>query len=163
VKKMELLTASAYQGRAQEIADAEVVSIGRALPGMRIEHIGSSAIPGALSKGDIDLCVLVPAVQFEQALAGLERLGYREKFDTLRTDDLCMLVSPRQDIDLAVQLVVQGSEFEFFLTFRDALRASTQLVERYNQVKQQTAHLGEDEYRAAKSSFIEMVLAAGTA
>ena len=155
---MELLTASAYQGRAQEIADAEAMAIGNLMPGVRIEHIGSSAIPGALSKGDIDLCLLVPAAQFEQALARLEQLGYREKLDTLRTDELCMLVSPRRDIDLAVQLVVLGSVFEFFLRFRDALRGSTALVEQYNQIKREAAHLTEDDYRAAKSRFIDEVL-----
>ena len=155
---MELLTASAYQGRTQEIADAAVAAISHVLTGVRIEHIGSSAIPGALSKGDIDLCVLVPAAQFEQALTVLEGLGYRQKIDTLRTDELCMLVSPREDIDLAVQLIVLGSVFEFFLVFRDALRGSPELVERYNRVKQDAAHLQENEYRAAKSRFIDEVL-----
>ncbi|MEK1904232.1 MAG: GrpB family protein, partial [Pseudomonas sp.] len=111
------------------------------------------------SKGDIDLCVLVEQMQFEHALGVLEQLGYRQKLDTLRTEQLRMLVSPRRDIDLAVQLIAQGSEFEFFLAFRDALLGSAELVERYNQVKLDAAHLSEDEYRAAKSRFIDTVLA----
>ena len=35
--------------------------IDAALPGVEIEHVGSTAIPGALTKGDLDLLVRVPA------------------------------------------------------------------------------------------------------
>ncbi|HSC83677.1 MAG TPA: GrpB family protein [Pseudomonas sp.] len=157
---MDLLPADGYQPRANEIAAAAASEILARLPGTRIEHIGSSAIPGAISKGDVDLCVLVAPTQFDYVLCVLEELGYQQKLDTLRTEQLCMLVSPRRDIDLAIQLITLGSEFEFFLTFRDALLASAELVERYNQVKLDAAHLPEDEYRSAKSCFIDAVLAA---
>lgn len=156
---MQLLSAEDYQPRAQEISEAEIERIGLFLAGARIDHIGSSAIPGAVSKGDIDLCVRVSASQFEHALARLEQLGYQQKLDTMRTDELCMLISPRQDVDLALQLIVQGSAFEFFVHFRDALRASPELVGQYNRIKQEAAHLAADEYRAAKSRFINEALA----
>ena len=132
------------------------MQLSAALPLATVEHIGSSSIPQAISKGDIDVLVAVAQADFAQALAALVALGYEEKNDTLRTPQLCMLVSPRADIDLAIQLIERGSKFEFFLTFRDALRADPDLVAQYNQIKR-CANNSAD-YRLAKSSFIDEVL-----
>lgn len=61
-------------------------------------------------------------------------------------------------MDVALQVVAKGSEFEFFLHFRDALRADPDLVELYNRLKHQFAASGEVRYRAEKSHFITAVL-----
>jgi GrpB-like predicted nucleotidyltransferase (UPF0157 family) len=37
------------------------------LPGARVEHVGSTAVPGSLTKGDLDICVIVEGGQFERA------------------------------------------------------------------------------------------------
>ncbi len=129
------------------------------LPEARVEHIGSSAIPGAISKGDLDVCVLVPASEHHRAVMALTRHGYVEKSGTLRTDALCMLEWHEPGHKHAVQVVATGSEFEkMFITFRDSLRQNPDLVARYNQVKEAAAHLGESAYRSAKSRFIDEVL-----
>lgn len=88
----------------------------------------------------------------------LQVAGYTAKTDTLRTPELCMLVSPRTDLDLALQVVAEGSQFEFFMRFRDALRAAPLLVDQYNQLKRNFAGLGEQRYREEKSKFIKAVL-----
>lgn len=106
-----------------------------ALPDARVDHVGSSAIPGAISKGDIDICVAVSADRFEAALQVLAELGYHEANDTLRTPQICMLKASRQDVDLALQRIEAGWRFEFFLRFRDALRAAPSLVTEYNELK----------------------------
>jgi GrpB-like predicted nucleotidyltransferase (UPF0157 family) len=147
---MELMMPSAYQGAAEDIFQSVRAEVRSIFPGARVEHIGSSAIPGALSKGDIDICVLVGERLME--------LGYVAKVDTLRTKQLCMLVAPRKDFDIALQVIEVASEFEFFILFRDMLRASPSLVEEYNSVKKAAAHLSDDAYREEKSRFIEMVL-----
>ena len=41
--------------------------IGGLLPGARIEHVGSTAVPGSLTKGDLDICVIVDRAEFERA------------------------------------------------------------------------------------------------
>ena len=69
-----------------------------------------------------------------------------------------MLLSPRTDTDVALQVVAKGSEFEFFLHFRDALRADPRLVEQYNLLKQRFAPFGMERYREEKSRFITTVL-----
>ncbi|MFW1981588.1 GrpB family protein, partial [Acinetobacter baumannii] len=80
-----------------------------------------------------------------------------EKQNTLRTNELCMLES-LNNADVAFQVVVTGSIFTFFLTFRDKLIDSPTLVNEYNQLKLQSTHLDHDHYRAVKSNFIERVL-----
>jgi GrpB-like predicted nucleotidyltransferase (UPF0157 family) len=155
---MKIYPPEQYQPAAAQIFSAVKTELALLLPGARIEHVGSSAIPGAHSKGDLDVCISVEPCKFEQTLATLVAAGYTVKPDTLRTNQLCMLESTRPDISLALQLIEQGSEFEFFVIFRDALRRDANLVSQYNALKLETASLGEQGYREAKSEFIREVL-----
>ena len=128
------------------------------LPDARIEHVGASAIDGAWSKGDLDVCVVVSAARHTAAVELLVPHGWHVKEDTFRSGQLCMLVSNEID-NLALQVVSADSKFMFFMTFRDRLNADPALVERYNQIKRQHAEAPAEQYRAAKSAFIEQVLA----
>jgi GrpB-like predicted nucleotidyltransferase (UPF0157 family) len=159
---MKILHADEYQPRAQRIFEDARALLARRLPAARIEHVGASAIPGAHSKGDVDICVSVAADEFAATLSTLQALGYVIKPDTMRTGQLCMLDWPEAELGLAVQLIERGSEFEFFVAFRDALLADPQLVEAYNRVKHKAAPLGDDDYRKAKSAFIQQVLGTKT-
>ncbi|EGR2479900.1 hypothetical protein DYB78_17990, partial [Vibrio cholerae] len=51
-----------------------------------------------------------------------------------------------------------GSEFEFFVGFRDKLRKNPELVQRYNELKISCTGWSHEEYRRKKSAFIERVL-----
>lgn len=156
---MLLFEPSQYQAEiAARFQDVRTV-ISALVPEGRVEHIGSSAIPGAVSKGDLDICLIVPLCTHAGIVSRLIAQGYQEQQDTLRTPELCMLNSPASAAEHAIQLVASGSEFENFLQFRDALLANPALVEQYNAVKSQSSHLGAGSYRAAKSAFIAMVLA----
>lgn len=127
------------------------------LPDVRVEHIGASAIPTAISKGDLDIFVGVEAFELERVVQLLVTLGFQEKVDTLRTPELCMLESSSTE-DVAIQVVASGSEFEFFLIFRDKLRSNMSLVQQYNELKLSCEGLSQDAYRLKKSAFIEQVL-----
>jgi len=159
-KWMKLLDSSSYQAQAATAFASVADEVSRLLPNAQLEHIGASAISGAVSKGDLDICVLVAPQAHAQAVQTLQATGYAIKADTLHTPALCMLLSPRSDMDVALQVVAKGSEFEFFLHFRDALRANPALVEQYNQLKTRFATRGEERYRAEKSRFITAVLTA---
>ncbi|MCA0327380.1 MAG: GrpB family protein [Proteobacteria bacterium] len=155
---MKLLQPPEYQVQAEMAFAQESAAVLNLLPSARIEHVGSSSVPGAISKGDLDICVLVPADSHSLAVNVLEGAGYTIKTDTLRTHDLCMLESSRKDIHVALQVVSMGSKFEFFVIFRDRLRGNPHLVAEYNRVKIGAQHEDEDRYREAKSKFIERVL-----
>jgi GrpB-like predicted nucleotidyltransferase (UPF0157 family) len=155
---MQLLLPSEYQEALETLFLSVRSSVLQAYPAARVEHVGSSAIPGAVSKGDLDICVLVAPEVHGEAVAALQSSGYTIKADTLRTPELCMLESPRQDFDVALQVVAEGSKFEFFLHFRDSLRGNPGLVQEYNQLKLQYYDRPANEYREAKAKFISSVL-----
>ncbi|HEY0886081.1 MAG TPA: GrpB family protein [Ramlibacter sp.] len=157
--RIRLLTPSEYQPEAAAAFAVIARRLMGVLPSIQVEHVGASAVPGAISRGDLDILVLVDAASFDVTHAAIKRLGFAEKPGTLRTAGLCMLVPTAEQEDVAVQLVAKGSEFEFFLTFRDALRARRDLVVEYNELKERAASLGEDGYREAKNGFIRRVLA----
>jgi GrpB-like predicted nucleotidyltransferase (UPF0157 family) len=155
---MKIYPPENYQPYAQKVFHEVQAALQPLLPSAKIEHIGSSSIPGAASKGDIDICVAVSAFEFDTALAKLKALGYAIKADTLRTSQLCMLESPRTDISLAIQLIEKDSPFEFFLKFRDALIDNPDLVAQYNALKRQFVDQGDEIYRDEKAKFIKAVL-----
>ena len=70
-----------------------------------------------------------------------------------------MLETYRYPTPVVLQVVENGSRFEMFLTFRDALRRDAALLRRYNDLKRACERFGEDCYRAGKAAFIEGVLA----
>ncbi|RYZ81955.1 MAG: GrpB family protein [Proteobacteria bacterium] len=135
------------------------VELSTLLPHAKIDHIGSTSIAGALTKGDLDILVRVQKSDFETTLLEIKEIGFTEKFGTLRTPSLCMLVTEKYDWDVAIQLVEAGSQFEDFLKFRDRLNADPALVNEYNQLKLSASGADPVEYRAKKSTFIERVLA----
>ncbi len=128
------------------------------LPDCEIEHIGSSAIVGAISKGDLDILVKVDHAQLEASVQKVQSLGFEIKQGTLRTDSLCMLVTNEFAEDVAIQVIARGSKFENFVKFRDRLNGDPGLVEQYNNLKNESVGLSEEDYRKKKSVFIEGVL-----
>ncbi|MEN9868440.1 MAG: hypothetical protein RL748_4030 [Pseudomonadota bacterium] len=158
---MKLLPPEAYQAELAKRYESVAANLRRFIPSALIEHIGSSAVAGAVSKADLDICVIVDAAELATVVRILQQQGYTEKLDTLRTAELCMLEWSQQNADHAVQVVASGSRFEtFFVDFRNLLRAKPELVEQYNQIKLKSAGLGVEKYREAKSQFIAAALAA---
>ncbi|MFA3128351.1 GrpB family protein [Acinetobacter pittii] len=154
---MIFLEPEQYQQRCTQLFNSYQKDISTLLPFAKIEHIGSSAIPNAISKGDLDIYIEVIPEQFEFAIEQLKTLNFIEKQNTLRTHELCMLESLNND-DVAFQIVVTDSVFTFFLTFKNKLISSPTLVNEYNQLKLQCSHLDPDQYRTIKSDFINRVL-----
>ncbi|MFS1973840.1 GrpB family protein [Vibrio splendidus] len=154
---MKFYPAEQYQADCNELFVRYERDIKKLIPNARVEHVGASSIPSAVSKGDLDIFVGVELGELEDAIERLTTLGFNEKLDTLRTPELCMLESTSGD-DVALQVVANGSEFECFLRFRDKLRANPALVEQYNTLKMSCEGWPQDEYREKKAGFIEHVL-----
>ncbi|RXJ71540.1 hypothetical protein CS022_20720 [Veronia nyctiphanis] len=154
---MKFLESKDYQKKCWQHFERYSSEIKSLIPDARVEHIGASSIPEAISKGDLDIFVGVEPEDLEQAVISLKALGFEEKIDTLRTPKLCMLESTIGN-DVALQVVANGSEFECFLAFRDSLRADASLVKQYNQLKRTCEGYSHDAYREKKSGFIENVL-----
>ncbi|NNN40816.1 DUF3265 domain-containing protein [Vibrio sp. 7-5(1-a)] len=156
-ENMQFYKADEYQASCENLYRKYELQIAALLPSATIEHIGASSIPNAVSKGDLDILVGVNGNELEKAVKLLSTLGFNEKSNTLRTPELCMLENSSGE-DVAFQVVANGSEFEFFVRFRDKLRESPELVQQYNELKMSCTGWTQEEYRRKKSAFIEHVL-----
>lgn len=155
---MKFFPAHVYQHELKLLFDEYKKQILLLVPNAKVEHIGSSAIPNAYSKGDLDILICIGKTEFEKAIQLLKNLNFREKMNTLRTEDLCMLEASNSEKDVAFQVITEDSLYLNFLTFRDILISSPSLVDQYNQLKIACIGFEEDDYRKVKATFIEKIL-----
>lgn len=132
---------------------------------LRVEHIGSTSIPGMDAKAIIDIMVAVPILRHSSELIlALDSVGYTYKpFDTIPGRLLFSKESQPEIRTHHLSLAQQGSDFwKNHLMFRDTLREHGQLAQGYIQVKR-----GFADYYARtnqldpqwKSAFVAKVLA----
>jgi GrpB-like predicted nucleotidyltransferase (UPF0157 family) len=127
------------------------------LPCAEVYHIGSTAIPGSWTKGDLDILVRVSASEFvaaEKVLAAY----YARNENSDRNNVFASFVGEGISPPVGIQLVVRESAYDDFLAFSDVLRAHPVLLERYNALKRRFEGGNEDDYREAKARFIEQAL-----
>jgi GrpB-like predicted nucleotidyltransferase (UPF0157 family) len=142
---------------ARRAYDAEEQVLRLMLPRARIEHVGSTAVPGSVTKGDLDICVIVPPADFAAADA---RLGgcYARNPGSIHTAEFAAFTAEGGAIDVGIQLVAQGSRWDTFVRWRDLLRADPEVRRAYDELKRRYHQKPMDDYRAAKSAFIENTL-----
>ncbi|RWB98693.1 MULTISPECIES: GrpB family protein [unclassified Mesorhizobium] len=153
----EILTLQPYDDTEQLASDAfnEFVRRWKSdLPNSAvIEHVGATAVPGCLTKGDLDICIRVDPQDFEAAEERLVRSLERNS-GSVRSDAFSAFMDDEQHPPLGVQLVAKGSELDFFVRFRDRLRESANLLSSYNDLKRRFEGRDMEEYRSAKADFI---------
>jgi GrpB-like predicted nucleotidyltransferase (UPF0157 family) len=124
---------------------------------LRIDHIGSTAVPGLAAKPIVDVQVSVPDMSAEEMyVPALERLGVQ-----LRSrDDLHRFFRPfaGRPRDAHIHACPAGSEWERrHLLFRDYLRANRAACEVYAEAKREASQVWMDDgwaYTDAKSEVI---------
>ncbi len=128
----------------------------------RVEHVGSTAVPGCAAKPVIDVdVVLQPGAQRQAAISALERLGYLHKGDggiPGRESFSPPATLPYHHLYLCDHSSV---ELRRHILFRDYLRQHPQLVEAYSSLKADLAvRFRHDRlaYTEGKTRFIQHVL-----
>lgn len=124
-----------------------------------LEHIGATAIPGALTKGDLDILVRVQADDFAPSVMVLSDQYTVHQVQNW-TSTLASFIDPTEaEPEVGVQLVVAASPDDaLFGPFRDALIADPDLLQQYNALKQRLDGTDYATYTAAKGEFIEQAL-----
>jgi len=128
---------------------------------LRIEHIGSTAVPGLAAKPIVDMLVVVADSADEDAyLPALERAGYALRVREPEFEEHRMLRTAERDVH--VHVFSAGSpEAGRYLRFRDALRGTPFLRARYQALKQALATQEWQDmnaYAEAKSGMIEAII-----
>jgi len=129
----------------------------------RVEHVGSTAVPGMTAKPIVDLDVVIPVGAFPKTKAGLEALGYihqgdlgipqREAFDLVDAETKSQL--PTHHLYVCEDGVY---ELRKHLAFRDFMRNSPEWRERLNRLKLElcTKHSNDRQaYIDGKSAMVE--------
>ncbi len=127
-----------------------------------IQHVGSTAIPGAAAKPIIDVMVgLSDLAAGEKCVQPLETIGYEFRGEAGIPGRLYFRKGAPRTHHL--HMVKRGGAFwETHTLFRDYLRSHPDEASRYYKLKKQlAARFGPDReaYTEAKSPFIESVLA----
>ena len=153
---------------ARFAAEAERIRQAFGTHALRIEHVGSTAVPGLPAKPVIDIQVSVPSLELGDLFhSQLVALGYTHF--PLGAFDLVYPFYKRPTewpSTHHVHLCAAGSEQErSHLAFRDYLRSSPALAAEYASLKQQlaSAHDGltmesQERYSLSKSEFVRSVL-----
>lgn len=149
-----------FEAHARVIADA----LGEFA--LRIEHVGSTSVPGLAAKPVIDILVVVPDSADESAyLPRLEAAGYTLRVREPDWNEHRMFRT--QEKDVHVHVYSSGCpEIVRVLTFRDRLRRNTVDRRRYERTKRELAAREWSDmnaYADAKTDMIESILAASQA
>ena len=121
-----------------EVLDAErrrvLALLAACIPLEKVHEVGSTAVPGIVGKQDLDFLVLVPAKDFEVTRSVLDQ-RFRRNPEQLSTDAY-QGYTIDSDLDVAIQLTIEGSTHDTFLAFLAQLRDSADLRAQYNHLKQ---------------------------
>lgn len=141
-----------FEQHKQQILNAFVGKV------VDVQHVGATSVEGLLSKGDLDIQVRVAAKDFEAAKAMLrdtyevaQEENWNQSFASFKDDS--------GEVSVGVQLTVIDSEDDdYFYKLRDILNKDAESREAFNQLKRNYNGVSMDEYRRAKSKFIEELL-----
>ena len=162
-------TCDAWHPRGPVIAARTIALIQERLPGTRIEHVGSSAVPGCAGKNVVDL--LIPyddATHLAAIDATLFALGFgpqrsRDPFPEERPLRIGAVDWAGERVPLHVHVVPAASpEIAELIGFRDRLRAEPALLAAYVREKRAILAAGVADgvsYAEAKGPFIRAALA----
>jgi GrpB-like predicted nucleotidyltransferase (UPF0157 family) len=127
---------------------------------LRIDHIGSTAVPGLAAKPIIDIQIAVASLQPDEPFRQpLENLGFRYRADNPDLTKRYFRESPgARRTHIHVRRLGSWSE-QFGLLFRDFLRTEPEVAARYAALKMQLAQRFQrpeerHDYVAAKEPFI---------
>jgi GrpB-like predicted nucleotidyltransferase (UPF0157 family) len=138
---------------------------------LRIDHIGSTSVPGLCAKDVIDVQVTVAALDADTILRVVEDVGLRSRPAIVGDhvppggsddpDDWRKLYFDTEDRGLHVHVRRAGAENQrYALLFRDYLRAHPHAAEAYGRAKQRLAALCEDTgvYADAKDPVCDLIM-----
>ena len=127
------------------------------LPNAGIQHVGSTAIPGSLTKGDLDVQVRVHESDYAAAKEKLLAV-YSINPGGFASDDATSFQSHDSEPSLGVHLTVIGGPADMQWRFRDLLIQSPDLLAEYDRLKRAFHGASMERYREAKSKFVARVL-----
>jgi GrpB-like predicted nucleotidyltransferase (UPF0157 family) len=156
-----------YDPEWAELFESEAQTIRHAAGdlNLKIEHVGSTAVPGLPAKPVVDIAVAIQTRDFIAVLARhLTIIGYIDRGDAGAADGGYLLVKDSApDVRVVHLHIVEETDVQWrnYIKFRDILRANDTIRKQYADVKMQLASRFQDDrksYTDGKRDFIRGVL-----
>ncbi len=141
----------AYRAKADALFGRVREDVLRVVPNAVVEHVGSTALPDGLTKGDLDVQVRVRAEDFDEACRALASLYQHNEGGF--TDGGRSFKDDSADPPLGVHLTVIGGPSDTQSSQRDLLRRRPDLRAEYDALKRRFDGGDMDAYRDAKDVF----------
>ncbi|WP_339260555.1 GrpB family protein [Paenibacillus sp. FSL R5-0713] len=139
---------------------------------LRIEHVGSTAVPGLAAKPILDIDVVIDSMALlPDVIQGLESLGYdhegnlgvenREAFARKDANVPYSIVKIKKPEHHLYVCNKESKELLKHISFRDALISNSEFVVEYANLKQELAikyRENRQSYTAGKTEFVNKVL-----
>lgn len=140
---------SLFEQHKQKIIDV--------IPYAEIEHIGATSVPNALTKGDLDLLLRLKEEKFVSAVEQLKNL-YEIHQPENWTSCFASFNENNSVIPVGIQVVIIGSQVDYFARLRDLLIEQPKLLAQINELKSSFEGKDMDSYIKAKSKLYEKLL-----
>jgi GrpB-like predicted nucleotidyltransferase (UPF0157 family) len=156
-----------YDPRAADVARLIATLVHDHLPEIRVEHVGSTSVPGCAGKGIVDLMIPVPDGEMDKVKELLDRLGFqrqsgRDPFPEQRPMRVGSWIHDGETFLLHVHVIPANSpEIDDMRFFRACLRADPDLANAYVARKREIIASGVTdslEYCRIKGAFIKEML-----
>ena len=159
-----------WDARGPAAANRVIRLLQTSLPGIVIEHVGSTSVPGCAGKGILDLMVLIPSGHLKEVRAVVDGIVFQHQSGGIRHPDNKPMREGSfkfEDIvfRLHVHLVPEGSaEADVIRNFRDRLIANPEFVSLYVEQKRRLIDAQVSDrstYTLGEAVFIESILTSG--
>lgn len=165
---MDDIVIAPYDPRWPQLFETAVASVAAALNQIqviRIDHIGSTAVPGLAAKPIIDLLVMVQSLAEARqgAIAPLQSLGYAYWADNPNPERLFFVkgLPPNGPRTHHVHITESAAVVQRHLLFRDYLRTHPEEARCYAQLKSCLAQqfaCDREAYTSGKAAYIQTVV-----
>ncbi len=145
-----------FWGIVEKIFTEEKGKLLSLIPAADIQHIGSTAIAGAVTKGDLDIQARVPIGDFEEARNRLRELYNVNQFENWSETYASFKDENSKEIPLGIQLTaIDSEEDRLFRKQQEVLLTNPNVLDEYNKLKLSYDGKSIDDYRAARKKFFE--------
>ena len=122
--------------------------------------MGATALPGGVTKGDVDILVRVSPASFAAAVEALQRNFAVKQPGNWSAGFASFGDDTGHELPLGIQVVVEDSTEGFLLFLRDYVCANPEALAEYNRLKTAHTHEGAEGYWGSKDAFFREILAA---
>lgn len=154
-----------YSEKYKQVFNKEKSKLKKIFPRAKIEHVGSTSIPGLGGKGIIDIAIKTPRNKLNQFMKKLEKLRYEPNLKH-PVDDRRAFLQKRikyggKERRIHIHLVIDNKFWNSFIVFRDYLRNHDEERDTYARIKKEATKHAKGKgkkYRDYKESFLKRIL-----